>query len=79
MVKWAPSENFSIAQNFMVGSQIVEDRGDHRYLFDTVATWKPLPQDLPKLTLMANDDYATEERLGKISPALEGGPADWQG
>ena len=79
MVKWTPSENFSIAQNFMVGSQIVEDQGDMRYLFDTVATWVPLPNDLPKLTLMANFDYGTEERLGKISPALEGGPADWQG
>ncbi|MBI4358487.1 MAG: porin [Candidatus Omnitrophica bacterium] len=74
-LKWAPNENFSIGQNFMVGSQIADDRSDNRWLFDTVATWKALP----KLTLMANYDYGTEERLGKISPSLEGGPADWQG
>ncbi|MBI1978333.1 MAG: porin [Candidatus Omnitrophica bacterium] len=75
MVKWVPNENFSIAHNFMTGSQIADDRSDNRWLFDTVATWKALP----KLTLMANYDYGTEERLGKISPLVEGGPADWQG
>lgn len=75
-IKWIPNENFNIVQNFMGGSQVADDRGDNRYIFDTVATWVPLPQDLPKLTLMANYDYGTEERLGK---GREGGPADWQG
>lgn len=78
-IKWIPNENFNIAQNFMVGSQVIDDLGDKRYIFDTVATWVPLPEDLPKLTLMANYDYGTEEKLGKSSPAREGGPADWQG
>ena len=79
MVKWTPNENFWIGQNFMTGSQIADDRSDNRWLFDTVAYWKPLPDSMPKLSLMANYDFGTEERLGKISPALEGGPADWQG
>ncbi len=75
-VKWTPNENFNIAQNFISGSQIVDDQGDNRIVFDTVATWRPLPNDLPKLTFMANYDYGLEERLGK---GREGGPADWQG
>ncbi len=74
-IKWVPDENFNVVQNFMGGSQIVDDRGDNRYIFDTVATWIPLPKDLPKLTLMANYDYGYEQRLG----AAERGPADWQG
>lgn len=78
-VKWVPNENFNIVQNFMVGSQVADDTSDNRYIFDTVVTWKPLPKDLPRLTLMGNYDYATEERLGKTSPVREGGPADWQG
>ncbi|MBI4372502.1 MAG: porin [Candidatus Omnitrophica bacterium] len=79
MIKWVPNDNFWIGQNFVVGSQIADDRSDNRWLFDTVAYWKPLPDSMPKLSLMANYDYGTEERLGKISPTLEGGPADWQG
>ena len=75
-IKWVPNENFSIAQNFIAGSQVADDRGDTRWLFDTVATWVPLPQDLPKLSLMANYDYGTQERGGK---GIEGGPSDWQG
>lgn len=80
-IKWIPNENFNIAQNFMVGSQVIDDRGDKRYIFDTVATWVPLPEDLPKLTLMANYDYGTQERGSKTGGALdvESGPSDWQG
>lgn len=78
-IKWIPNDNFNIVQNFMVGSQVIDDRSDNRWILDTVATWVPLPEDMPKLTLMANYDYGTEERLGKTSPAREGGPADWQG
>ncbi len=74
-VKWIPTENFNIAQNFIGGSQISDDRADDRYLFDTVATWVPLPQDLPKLSLMGSYDFGNEQRLG----AAERGPADWQG
>ncbi len=75
-VKWTPNENFNIAQNFIGGPQKVEDLSDQRLLFDTVATWKPLPKDLPKLSLMGNYDYAWENKLGK---GIEGGGADWQG
>ena len=79
-IKWAPTDNFSIVQNFMGGSQIADDRGDNRYIFDTVASWTPLPKDLPKLHLMANYDYGVEERLGDTTaPLLEGHSADWQG
>ena len=78
-VKWIPTEHFNIVQNFMMGSQIPDDRSDNRYIFDTVATWVPLPNDLPKLTLMANYDYGREKRAGRIAPAGEPGSADWQG
>ncbi len=74
-IKWIPNANFNVVQNFMGGSQIADDLGDNRYIFDTVATWVPLPKDLPKLTLMANYDFGYEQRLG----AAEKGPADWQG
>ena len=85
MVKWVPNENFFIAENFMVGSQTADDRDRQRWLFDTVAGWTPLPQDLPKLKLMANLDYGVEERLGQTTfpapPAgrREGGAAEWIG
>jgi len=75
-VKWMPNENFNIAENFIGGPQKVEDIMDQRLLFDTVATWKPLPKDLPKLSLMGNYDYGWENKLGK---GIEGGGADWQG
>ncbi len=77
-VKWVPNENFNIVQNFLEGSPVVDDISDTRYLFDTVATWKPLPKDLPKLTLMGNYDYGTQERLSK-GPGGKAGPPDWQG
>lgn len=76
MVQWQVTDHLTVRENFMVGSQVADDRGDNRFLFDTVVTWVPLPEQLPKLTLMGNYDYATEERLAK---GREGGPADWQG
>ncbi len=81
MVTWAPNENFYIRENFMVGSQVADDRDRQRYLFDTVVGWTPLPQDLPKLKLMANFDYGLEERLGSgpLAVRAEGGPAEWIG
>lgn len=80
MVKWIPSDTFSLASNFMIGSQIADDQGDNRGLIDLVATWIPLPNDLPKLSLMANYDYGFEEEARKnYAAATEGGPADWQG
>jgi len=75
-VKWTPNANFNIAQNFIGGPQKAEDVDKQRLAFDTVATWIPLPKDLPKLSLMANYDYAWENKLGK---GIEGGGADWQG
>jgi hypothetical protein len=87
MIKWVPNENFFIAENFIVGSQTADDHDRQRWLFDTIAGWTPLPQDLPKLKLMANFDYGFEERLGSplSGPAAaggttgEGGPAEWIG
>ena len=76
-VKWIPTENFNIAQNFMAGSQVVDDVGDTRWLFDTVATWTPFPKDLPKLHLMGNFDYAIQDRGAK--GAVGNGDASWEG
>lgn len=80
-IKWVPNENFFITENFMEGSQTADDQDRQRYIFDTVVGWTPLPQDLPKLKLMANFDYGLEERLGQIgfpsAVRAEGGPADW--
>ena len=78
-VKWTPNENFNIVQNFLGGSPVVDDMGDNRFLFDTVATWKPLPKDLPKLTLMGNYDYGAQENVFKGVRGAKGGPTDWQG
>ena len=75
MVKWTPNENFFVSQAFMSGSQTPGDRGSPRGVLDTVASWTPLPKDLPRLKLMANYDFGWEEDLA----TRENGRSDWQG
>ncbi|OGW88172.1 MAG: hypothetical protein A3A73_02830 [Omnitrophica bacterium RIFCSPLOWO2_01_FULL_50_24] len=75
-VGYAPSENFSSTVALMLGSQQLGDRDNARGLLDIVTKWKPLPESLPKLELMANFDYGWEEQIGV---AAEDGLEDWIG
>ncbi|OGX03266.1 MAG: hypothetical protein A3G87_04915 [Omnitrophica bacterium RIFCSPLOWO2_12_FULL_50_11] len=75
-VGWNPSENFSTSATLMHGSQQAGDRDNPRGILDFVATWKPLPEDLPGLSLKANLDYGWEE---DVNVAREDQYEDWIG
>ncbi len=68
-VDYTPVEQASIALKFMHGPEQDNNTSNQRYLFDTVATVKPLKN----LTLQLNYDYAKEQK------AVAGADAKWQG
>lgn len=78
-VAFTPNENMSFAVTGMYGgSELQDDHADNRGVLDLVATLKPLPQDLPGLSLMAEYLYAFQENPAG-DPQGELGNEDWQG
>lgn len=78
-IGWNPTENFSTSATLMLGSQQTGDRDNPRGVLDFVATWKPLPDDLPGLSLKANLDYGWEEDLVAPAAQLDDGMEEWIG
>jgi hypothetical protein len=65
-----PMEQLSMLFNFMYGAEKPDNNHDQRFLFDWVATVKPMKN----LSVGLNVDYATEQHS-----APDGGEAKWYG
>jgi hypothetical protein len=71
---WTPNSKFSLVQNYLVGPELLNDNGDFRHLFDTVATYSPNS----KLSLMANYDYGQDHLPSRI-PSVSSASVHWSG
>lgn len=60
---WAPNDNFSFVQNYMVGPEQDNENGNFRHLIDSIIT----VQLHEKVTFMTNFDYGTERSVGGAS------------
>jgi hypothetical protein len=72
----APVDLLSMTFNLMYGPEQPDNDSDNRFLFDWVATVKPMD----KLTLMVNTDYATEENaVDTNGDGIADDDAQWYG